>query len=39
VSAVHGLGSSLLALDQVLFCCYSAGDLLHYQRALALARA
>jgi O-acetyl-ADP-ribose deacetylase len=39
VSAVRGLGSSLLALDEVLFCCFSAGDLAHYQRALAVARA
>jgi len=38
-AAVRGLGSSLLAVDEVLFCCYSAGDLVHYQRALALARA
>jgi len=37
VSAVKGLGSSLLAVDEVLFCCFSAGDLAHYQRALALA--
>jgi O-acetyl-ADP-ribose deacetylase (regulator of RNase III) len=37
VSAVKGLGSSLLAVDEVLFCCYSAGDLAHFQRALALA--
>ncbi len=39
VSAVKGLGSSLLAVDEVLFCCYSGGDLAHFQRALALARA
>jgi O-acetyl-ADP-ribose deacetylase (regulator of RNase III) len=39
VAAVLGLGSSLLAIDQVLFCCYSSSDLAHYQRALALARA
>jgi O-acetyl-ADP-ribose deacetylase (regulator of RNase III) len=37
VSAVKGLGSSLLAVDEVLFCCFSANDLAHYQRALALA--
>jgi O-acetyl-ADP-ribose deacetylase (regulator of RNase III) len=37
VSAVKGLGSSLLAVDEVLFCCFSADDLAHYQRALALA--
>src|SRR4051812_10304364 len=37
VSAVKGLGSSLLAVHEVLFCCFSAGDLAHYQRALALA--
>ena len=37
VSAVKGLGSSLLAVDEVLFCCFSATDLAHYQRALALA--
>ena len=36
---VTGLGSSLLAVDEVLFCCYSAGDLAHFQRALALANA
>src|SRR5690242_19177087 len=35
VSAVKGLGSSLLAVDEVLFCCYSGGDLAHFQRALA----
>jgi O-acetyl-ADP-ribose deacetylase (regulator of RNase III) len=39
VSTVHGLGSSLLAVDEVLFCCYSGGDLVHFQRALALAQA
>jgi len=39
VSAVKGLGSSLLAVDEVLFCCFSANDLAHYQRALALAGA
>jgi O-acetyl-ADP-ribose deacetylase (regulator of RNase III) len=39
VSTVHGLGSSLLAVDEVLFCCYSGGDLAHFQRALALAQA
>jgi O-acetyl-ADP-ribose deacetylase (regulator of RNase III) len=37
VSAVKDLGSSLLAVDEVLFCCFSANDLAHYQRALALA--
>jgi O-acetyl-ADP-ribose deacetylase (regulator of RNase III) len=37
VAAVKGLGSSLLAVDEVLFCCFSASDLAHYQRALALA--
>ena len=39
VSAVKDLGSSLLAVDEVLFCCFSATDLAHYQRALALAGA
>jgi O-acetyl-ADP-ribose deacetylase (regulator of RNase III) len=37
VSTVRGLGSSLANFEQVLFCCYSAGDLFHFQRSLARA--
>jgi O-acetyl-ADP-ribose deacetylase (regulator of RNase III) len=35
VSTVAAVAAELAVIEEVVFCCFSAGDLLHYRRLLA----